>query len=442
MASDIPATRLRDVLVEEGVCSPGQIEDALQAMATHGGKLAEILIERGYLVDTKLEKVLAGQPGIASVDLTRYTIQGRLCELIPEEIAVAHQVFPIDKMGKLLTVGMAVPIDAETIEKLKSVTGLRVKAVYCKPEHIDGAIERYYKPDEFKISLAKLPPEKKASDQRAQGPAAMVRIAGLLKGIDELPSLPDTVEKTKQAVDNPDIEIEVVVDVIGRDPLVSVQLLKLCNSAAYNLPSRIDNVGAAVKLLGLRETYSIVLSSAVISMVESAKSFDFQAFWQQALFAASAVPEIARAAGTRVSSALSTAGLLHDIGRFGLAQVAPDDYAKIGSDLSGNDLVKAEEEAFGLGHPEAAYILASRWDLPENIYVPIRFHHRPDRAADQKKEACIISLAAFLAEAHTSGRKLETDQDFEEVATATEELALNAQQLQDAQQEAALKLTA
>ena len=147
MGTEETTVRLRDLLVEEGLVSKKQIDDVVAAIEQQGGKLAEMLIERGYLTDVKLERLLAAQPGIASVDLSRYQVARELCELFPAEMALKYQVFPIDKMGKLLTVGMAVPIDVATIAILSEATGLRIKAMYCKPEHLSAAIERLYRPE-------------------------------------------------------------------------------------------------------------------------------------------------------------------------------------------------------------------------------------------------------------------------------------------------------
>ena len=441
METEKTTARLRDLLVEEGLVSSKQIDDVLDAIERQGGKLAETLIERGYLTDVKLEKLLASQPGIASVDLSRYQVTRELCELFPAEMALKYQVFPIDKMGKLLTVGMAVPIDEATIAILNEATGLRIKAMYCKPDHILGAIERYYRPEEYSLAQLNLSPEEKAKDKRSQGPAAMIRIANLLKNIDDLPALPETVERAKQALEDPNFEIEDVIEAIRRDPMVSAKVLKIANSAAFALPTAVDDVGSAVKLLGLRETYNLVLSSAVITLAEHATKFDFQRFWDEAMFAASAVRTIAAAVNIRAAGALSTAGLLHDIGRFGLSQVVPDEYAKLGIELSGAALVAAEEDSFGLGHPEAAYVLASRWDLPEEIYVPIRFHHNQERTENLRKQSCIVSLAGFLAESNSVKREIDGEA-VGEVKFAMEELGLSAEQLSEVYQETAANIAA
>lgn len=232
-------------------------------------------------------------------------------------MARSHDLFPIDKMGKLLTVGMAMPLDSETISKLAEVTGLRVKAVYCNLEHVRGAINRYYETDET-AALSQF----QEIYGRARGSATMVSIAALLKGIDELPALPETVTKTKEALDDPTLAMEEVETMIGSDPMVSAKVLKLANSAAYKFSRRIDDVPMAMRLLGLQETYNLVLASSVLAMAEGAKGFDYQKIWQEALFTASAVPAVAAKANIKSSAAMATAGLLHDIGRFALAHVS------------------------------------------------------------------------------------------------------------------------
>ncbi len=432
MAASYPKKLLGELLVTEGLVSQKQVSDALRIQKIRGGKLAEILIASGYLHMGKFEKFIVSQPGIASVDLSQYKIMSDLCDLIPEEMARTQQLFPIDRMGKLLTVGMAVPLDVNTISKLTELTGLRVKAVYCKSEHIRGAIDRYYRKEEAAVLG-----EFQTILGLASGSSSMVRIATLLRSIDDLPSLPETVRKTKEVLDDPGIAMEEVEAFIGNDPLVSANVLKLANSAAYKFSGRIDNVGMAVRLLGLQETYNMVLASSVLSMAEGTKGFDFQRFWREALFTASAVPAVATEVNIRPSSALSTAGLLHDIGRFGLAQASATGYRKVDRKSWGKGLVGLEEELLGLGHPEAGYMIAQRWELPEEIATLIRFHHTPEKAESMENEACIVSLAAFLSEAHTNQDILNKDGCFEELQHPLEHLGVSAERISDIHHEIA-----
>ena len=71
-------------------------------------------------------------------------IPEELVELVPKEFAERHKVFPIDKLGKMLTIAMACPLDEKTIHELEEITGLRVKAFVCGWEDIDERIRKYY----------------------------------------------------------------------------------------------------------------------------------------------------------------------------------------------------------------------------------------------------------------------------------------------------------
>jgi HD-like signal output (HDOD) protein len=55
---------------------------------------------------------------------------------------------------------------------------------------------------------------------------------------------------------------------------------------------------------------------------------------------------------------------------------------------------------FGMGHPEAGYMLAEHWELPHELSEPIRFHITPERAKEFPQQSAIVALAARLTECH------------------------------------------
>ncbi len=435
---------LRDLIIASGLVVQRQIDDAQKRIEKRGGKLVETLIDMGCFDDLEFEKFISSQPGVPSIDLSLYKVMREVCQLLPEAFVIEHQVFPIDKMGKLLTVGMVVPTDAQLISELHTLTGLRVKSIYCRLDHIRGAIAKYYRPDDFGERPAPAAPASSAASKakppvdRSQGPSAMIRVAKLLREVEELPSLPETVEKTKEALRDDNVAIDDVIRIIEGDPSVSARLIRLANSGMYSVPNQIDNAGDAVKLLGLRETHNVVLASAILNFAESTKGLDFRRFWQEATFATSAVRGLAATLNSRAPSALVTAGLLHDIGRFALAHTVPEDFEKIDPKLTGLDLIAEEEDIFGLSHPEAAFILAQRWDLPEEIFTPIRYHHSPERTKVLRKEASIVCLAGYLAGAYSDQRKLTAETDFSEIQPALDALSMSPSQLVDAYRETVL----
>lgn len=140
-----PAKKLMgQLLVEEGIISDGQLKEALEKQKATGVRLVECLVELGYVKQDVFERLMARQPGVASIDLDQYRIPEELVSMIPREFAEKNEVFPIDKLGKLMTVGMACPLDKTTIDALQEMTGLRVKGMLCSLEDIRLCIERYY----------------------------------------------------------------------------------------------------------------------------------------------------------------------------------------------------------------------------------------------------------------------------------------------------------
>jgi HD-like signal output (HDOD) protein len=118
---------------------------------------------------------------------------------------------------------------------------------------------------------------------------------------------------------------------------------------------------------------------------------------------AAATRFVVKAAGLRNLTGVFAAGLLHDIGRVALSEVAPGLYARVDTTLSGRDLVADEIRRVGLSHTEAGYELAMHWGLPDEIAVPVRFHLAPGDAPRARKESAIVSLANQMAHAQGAG---------------------------------------
>ena len=184
-----------------------------------------------------------------------------------------------------------------------------------------------------------------------------------------------------------------IAETVVKDPPVAARVLGVANSAAYGFPNKVDSVILAVGLMGVRETYSIVLSAAVLNLFDKTRQFNYQEYWEEAMNCAAAARIIADLKGSKRRDCLFTAGLLHDIGRIALLETAPKLYVKISHALSGEELVRAEEEIVGLSHTEAGYELAQSWGLPSEIAQAIRYHHQPEDAEDHLDVVATIALA-------------------------------------------------
>lgn len=387
--------RIGELLVAEGFVEPHQVAEALRIQKQKGGKTVEILISLGFLTIGRFASFVSMHQGIPSLELSNYQINAEITSLIPRDFVVKHEIFPIDRLGKLLTVGMVCPLDTDTLEMLEKTTKLRVKPVLCSAEDLRKAIDMYYPSNHAKRTEAK-----QQFDGGELESAMKIQIIGkLLRDIESLPTLPTTVQKVQEAAQNDSVAVKDVALVVEKDPAIAAKLLHLANSAAYGFPNKVDSVQMATTLLGLKETYLVVLSSAVVNIIEKADGFDYQQFWNDAMFCAIAAKQIADACGERRRPGVFTAGLLHDVGRFALHEVAPGWYKRVRSDLTGAELIAEENRVMGIAHPEAGFMLSERWELPKDICEAVRFHHSPADAEIAKDLAAMIAAAASLTEA-------------------------------------------
>jgi len=411
-----PSTRLRigELLVNEGVITKEQLDKALDRQERKGGKVVENLIAMQVLDPRTFVNFLSRQPGTASIDLLNYTIPREVIELVPAEFALRHELLPIDKMGKQLTVGMACPLDSRTVNELVEMTGMKIRPLLVSMNDIRIALNRYYVQKERMTFDLDVPLPSASGGRRAPAPAPQKEVTlpkvesaltfegvlSLVRDVTSLPALPETVVEVRSTMERPESTAEEVSAIIRKDPSLSAKLISLANSGAYGFSHHVDSVESAATLLGLREIYSVVLSSAVIDYFDKSRDFDYKRFWKRSLMCATAAKVIAKACGRKDVSALFTAGLLHDLGRAVLAETVPQRYGTLDQSLSDAALIAEESEAFGVAHPEVGYVLAATWRLPLGVCECIRFHHDFTKAQHNKDQVAIVALAALLTDTY------------------------------------------
>lgn len=384
------------LLIRHGLITEAQLEEALAAQRERGGKTLELLIELGHLDKTELHAFFSKQPGVASIDLGNYEISSELVALIPKEFALDRVILPIDKLGKLLTVGMVCPIDTVTIKAVEGMTGLRVKAMLCKLDDIHAAVKKYYRDPDTEDTHASL-----ESFGLAKRALKTEDVSPKLAQLDALPASARTLERLKDG--GGDLAMTEVAKIVGMDPPFTASILSLANSSAYGFPGRVDTLGVALLLVGVPGVRELTSAAETAAQSAASSQMDLGALEMKSVFCARAAQAIAKVGCPEKAPTAYVAGLLHEIGRYALANMLPDRYAKVDAKLSGAALLKAERQAFNLTHPEAGYSAASRWRLPATLLEPIRRHHEPEKATEAKEIVAVVALASNMAEAALSG---------------------------------------
>ena len=136
--------RIGDILVEQGVISPEQIEEALEQQKNSGKKLGEIVVAMGIISELKLIDILGAQLDVQHVILDCVKINPELTSLITEEMCKRYKIIPIYRRGHIMTIAMTDPTDLRTIDHIKFVTGKDIDVVMASEKQILSAITRVY----------------------------------------------------------------------------------------------------------------------------------------------------------------------------------------------------------------------------------------------------------------------------------------------------------
>jgi len=147
--ADIVAKRIGELLVEAGVLSQSQLEQALFTQRKDGRKLGHLLVELGLATEVQLTQTLSRQLSVPWVSLYHVDFSRSLLNLVPRAISEKFCLIPIfvrrvRKLGETLYVAMDDPTNEAAIDEVKRASSLPVKPMIACPSDIRAAIRVYY----------------------------------------------------------------------------------------------------------------------------------------------------------------------------------------------------------------------------------------------------------------------------------------------------------
>ena len=138
--------RIGDYLVEQGLITQEQLEKVLEAQRDAQGtkRFGDVIVELGYLSETKFTQALAGKLKVPYVDLSTVDIDEDAVRKVPEALALKHTVIAINIQGRRLTVATDDPINFNILEDIKVSTGMDTVPVLATKSAIKKMIGKHY----------------------------------------------------------------------------------------------------------------------------------------------------------------------------------------------------------------------------------------------------------------------------------------------------------
>lgn len=218
------------------------------------------------------------------------------------------------------------------------------------------------------------------------------RLREIIGETGRLPALPATTSRLLQLMDDDTAGADAVLEVVGRDPSLTANLLKLCNSAYYGLRREVGTLHEAVALLGNRTVVRLAFATSLGGVLRGPLAgyhLERDALWRHSLAVAAGAAHFCGilGAGTAARAADSpararsrrerafTAGLVHDIGKLVLDAPLRAHLQQLPPAAGPDALLRGERDILGFDHAEAGRALAESWNFPQELAGVIGRHH-------------------------------------------------------------------
>ncbi|MCC7441225.1 MAG: type IV-A pilus assembly ATPase PilB [Bdellovibrionales bacterium] len=164
---------LAELLLKDRVVSPQQLAEVTQA-AGGGDNQAQLLIEKGYVSETKLVYYLGRKFGLPSINLAKFEIKPEILNLVPPDLARKARCVPIQANKGTLVVAVADPTQLGLLDDLKFRVKMNIEAVITSFSALDAAIQKNYGGAAFiGVAVESFQKEKKKEDRESGGNSDM-----------------------------------------------------------------------------------------------------------------------------------------------------------------------------------------------------------------------------------------------------------------------------
>ena len=218
----------------------------------------------------------------------------------------------------------------------------------------------------------------------------------MLEGIETLPFFPGALTRMSDILNSKNGSAYDFEQAALLDPVLTACLLHSINT----LSPLTTSVKEAADLFGLQRLFDAAVGTTIrrpFPLRIHGYGITAQKFWIHCIAVATIAELIAKKVGLKNVDMAFTAGLLHDIGQFVIAnflgQVMPT------ATWWTFDTPDKERALLGCNHCDVGYEVAVKWNLPETIRDCCRWHHEPNKATDDldTEMLTIINAADELA---------------------------------------------
>lgn len=204
----------------------------------------------------------------------------------------------------------------------------------------------------------------------------------ILAKLNDLPPFSPVLNKLLASLGDENFSYGQLGALIEQDMVLSGNVLRLVNSAAYGRRTEVLAISKAIALLGVNKLRNLVLTLSVANMWRSVKldhEWSLERFNTHELATAILCDSIAQRVELSFAEGAFLAGLLHDLGKLLVVMASPADHLDIEAQAArtGCSSLEAERLILGTDHAALSAEALAIWKLPAALQTAVRDHHAP-----------------------------------------------------------------
>ncbi|MEO1279385.1 MAG: ATPase, T2SS/T4P/T4SS family, partial [Planctomycetota bacterium] len=132
------------VLLDRGVISREQLEEALAQQRETGERLDRVLVRSGLVSAEQVLQTIGDQFHLDVVDLDAVSVEPKVLEILPASLVNKQRCVPIRRENETLTVATSDPFELSVLDELRLLTGYSIEFVLADEEGLQRFIRSNY----------------------------------------------------------------------------------------------------------------------------------------------------------------------------------------------------------------------------------------------------------------------------------------------------------
>lgn len=195
--------RIADVLIEDGLLLPAQLEEAMGVQKKQGGRLLKILTDQNFVTEQDMVISMGRCLDTPPVNLSKMRIPDAVIGLVPKDMARAYKLVPITKLGNKLFVAMADPLNVLALDDLRQRTKMEIVPMITTDRAVTEALSGVGTSTVSMDAVLRDAAEKAAAEAAAQSDS-----------VEEVSVKREEIDLDKMAADSEDAPVIKIVNLI------------------------------------------------------------------------------------------------------------------------------------------------------------------------------------------------------------------------------------